>query len=128
MLHCKSVTAVLLVVTAVVAVTLPFTIFKPKDPIITLHPEGLQNITSGFSIFMNLTANYTFGTIISIENPNYGSFLFKNTNAYVNYHGDLVGEAPISGRHVPAGVKLNLTNSVSLVPRRLHAGYFSLSW
>ncbi|KAE8075734.1 hypothetical protein FH972_014426 [Carpinus fangiana] len=70
-------------------------------------------------MFMNLTANYTFSTVISIENPNYGSFLFKNTTAYVNYHGDLVREAPIGGRHVPARVELNLTTSVSLVPRRL---------
>jgi hypothetical protein len=116
---CCAVTVVLLVIIAVVAVSLAFTIFKAKDPIITLHPEGLQNITSGFSMSMNSTANYTFSTVISFENPNYGSFLFKNTTAYVNYHGDLVGEAPIGGRHVPARVKLNLTTSVSIVPRRL---------
>ncbi|XP_059450817.1 uncharacterized protein LOC132181585 [Corylus avellana] len=116
---CCAVTVVLLVIITVVAIALAFTIFKPKDPIITLHPEGLQNFTSGFSMFMNLTANFTFTTVISIENQNYGSFLFKNTTAYVNYRGDLVGEAPIAGRHVPARDKLNLTTSVSLVPRRL---------
>lgn len=114
---CYVSTAVFLVIIAVVVIALAFTIFKPKDPKIILHPEGLQNI--GPSMFMNATVNVTFSTVISIENPNYGSFKFKNTTAYVNYHGDVAGEAPIVERHIPARYKLNITTSVSLVPLKL---------
>jgi hypothetical protein len=115
-LRCVS-TAVFLVIIAVVVIALVFTIFKPKDPKIFLHPDGLQNIRP--SIFMNATVNVTFSTVISIENPNYGSFKFKNTSVYVNYHGDAAGEAPIVGRRVAARDKLNITTAVSLVPLKL---------
>ena len=64
------VTATFLVIFVIVIITLFFTIFKPKDPKISLYPEGIKDID-----FSALTPNVTLslGTVVAIENPNYGS-------------------------------------------------------
>ena len=56
----------------------------------------------------------SLGTVLAIKNPNYGSFKYKNPTSYVTYHGEVVGEAPIEQRYVPARHKLNITTSVEL--------------
>ncbi|KAK7837017.1 hypothetical protein CFP56_021770 [Quercus suber] len=78
-------------------------LIEPKDPKISLYPEGIKNID-----FSALTPNVTLslGTVVAIENPNYGSFKYKNTTSYVTYHGEVVGEAPIEQRYVRARHKL----------------------
>ncbi|GMY09914.1 late embryogenesis abundant protein [Fagus crenata] len=110
---CCGVTAIFLLIIVIVIITLSFTIFKPKDPKISLYPK-LQKID--LSSFVH---NLTLGTIIAIENPNYGAFTFKNTTSYVHYHGDVVGEAPIEHRFVPARHKLNVTTAVHLMAGKL---------
>lgn len=113
---CCGVTATFFVIFVIVIITLFFTIFKPKDPKISLYPEGIKNID-----FSALTPNVTLslGTVVAIENPNYGSFKYKNTTSYVTYHGEVVGEAPIEQRYVPARHKLNITTSVELKAGKL---------
>ncbi|XP_041003958.1 uncharacterized protein LOC121249316 [Juglans microcarpa x Juglans regia] len=114
---CCAVTAIFLVLIAAVLVALSFTMFKPKHPRISLHLEGLQNID--LLMLMNATANVTLGTVFTVENRNYASFRYKNSTAYVDFHGDLVGEALIGERNVPARGKLNVTPSVTLMTGNL---------
>ncbi|KAG2712247.1 hypothetical protein I3760_04G115200 [Carya illinoinensis] len=115
---CCCVTAILLVIIAVVLLALSFTIFRPKDPKITLHVEGLQNIDLSLSM-TNVKVNVTLATVITIENQNYGSFKFRNSTAHVHYHGDVVGETPVEERYVPARDKLNMTTYVIFLPGKL---------
>ncbi|XP_041003957.1 uncharacterized protein LOC121249315 [Juglans microcarpa x Juglans regia] len=114
---CCAVTAIFLVLIAAVLVALSFTMLKPRDPRISLHLEGLQNID--LLMLMNTTANVTLGTVFTVENRNYASFRYKNSTAYVDFHGDLVGEALIGERNVPARGKLNVTTSVTLMTGNL---------
>ncbi|EEF32651.1 uncharacterized protein LOC8264283 [Ricinus communis] len=108
------VTAIFLIIVAVVFVSLAFTIFKPKDPQVFLHPSGLENLQ-----LANITSNVTMDMVITIGNPNYGSFKFRNSTGYVNYRGDVVGEIPVAEDLVPARSKTNITTSADLMAGKI---------
>ncbi|XVE85639.1 hypothetical protein DITRI_Ditri17bG0106700 [Diplodiscus trichospermus] len=122
---CCGVTAIFILIIAIVLTTLALTVFKPKNPEITVYPQGLENIAfgrlGGFSnnFLSNATANVTVGMVVAISNPNYGSFKFKNTTAFVNYRGDVVAEVPIQQSLVPAHGKLNISTSADFMVDRL---------
>ncbi|XP_021293460.1 uncharacterized protein LOC110423559 [Herrania umbratica] len=119
---CCCVTAIFIVIVAIVLITLAFTVFKPKNPEITVYPQGLENIAfdlQGLAMLSNATANVTVGMIIAINNRNYGSFKFKNTTAFVTYRGGVVAEVPIIQSHVPAHGKLNITTDADFMVDRL---------
>ncbi|KAB1226358.1 hypothetical protein CJ030_MR1G020579 [Morella rubra] len=115
---CCVVTAVILVIIAIVVVVLGFTIFKPREPIISIHLLGLKT-TNLPMLFMNAKQNATLPALVTIENPNYGAYKYKNSTSHVTFHGSLVGEAPLVGRYVPARRVVNITIHVSLVPEKL---------
>ncbi|XP_022775873.1 uncharacterized protein LOC111317722 [Durio zibethinus] len=117
---CCGVTAIFLVIIAIVVTTLAFTLFKPKHPEITVYPQGLENIAFGLGGFFNATSvNATVGLILSINNRNYGSFKFKNTTAFVDYRGDVVAEVTIEQSLVPAHGKVNISASADIMVDRL---------
>ncbi|XVE74493.1 hypothetical protein DITRI_Ditri12bG0021100 [Diplodiscus trichospermus] len=102
----------------VTAIFLP-SVFKPKNPEITVYPQGLENIAFGLGGFYNATINATIGMIVAINNRNYGSFKFKNTTAFVNCRGGVVAEVPIEQSRVPAHGKLNISTSADIMVDRL---------
>ncbi|KAL4620162.1 hypothetical protein ACB092_06G133800 [Castanea dentata] len=112
---CCGVTSIFIVIIVIVILTLAFTIFKPRDPIITLYPGSNIEVTS----FLNPTKNITLDSIITIENPNYGVFRYKNTTSSVTFRGKVVGEAPIMDIYVPPHKKRNMTSPVAIMPVRL---------
>ncbi|KAH7860181.1 hypothetical protein Vadar_010266 [Vaccinium darrowii] len=57
--------------------------------------------------------------VITISNPNYGSFKFKNTKAFISYHGENVAEVPIGPELVPARGKLNIRTYASVTADKL---------
>lgn len=106
---CCGVTATILLILVIIIVTLFFTVLKPKDPQIYLHPLNLENVeVNPFPFRLNARQ----GLIITIQNPNVASFRIKNSTASVNYHGELVGEIPIGETSVPAKGKLNISTFV----------------
>jgi len=90
----------LLVIVSVGMVTLFLTVFKPKDPNIMVQPVGLEHFN--LSLLTNLTANVSLPMVITMVNPNFGSFEYPEAMGYVNFHGGIVGEVPIQGEFVPA--------------------------
>lgn len=116
---CCAVTAIFLVIIAIVVTTLALTVFKPKNPEFTVYLQGLDNIAFGLGGFTNGTVNATIEMIVAINNPNYGSFKFKNTTSFVNYHGGVVAEVPIEQSLVPAHGKVNITTSADIMVDRL---------
>ncbi|XWS69526.1 hypothetical protein CRYUN_Cryun04dG0186600 [Craigia yunnanensis] len=116
---CCGVTAIFLVIIAIVLATLALAVFKPKNPEITVYPQGLENIDFGLGGFSNGTVNATVGMIVMIKNRNYGSFKFKNTTAFVNYRGGIVAEVPIQQSLVPEHGKLNISTSADIMVDRL---------
>ncbi|KAF7140031.1 hypothetical protein RHSIM_Rhsim06G0159600 [Rhododendron simsii] len=113
---CCAATFVLLIVFTTVCVTLYFTMFKPKQPQVTAHPVSLENIEVQIFPFR---LNVTIGLVITINNRNYGSFKYKNSTSYIEYHGTNVAEVPIEGETVPARRKLNLSTHANVAADKL---------
>ncbi|KAL2981440.1 hypothetical protein AAZX31_13G289900 [Glycine max] len=114
---CLIVSLLFLIIVTIVIVTLFFTVFKPKDPNITVHPIGLEHFD--FSLLPNITANVSLGMVITIENPNYGSFEFTNSIGYINFHDTVVGEVPIGAELVPAHGQINVNTWANFMVAKL---------
>ncbi|KAI5599596.1 hypothetical protein BDE02_02G206300 [Populus trichocarpa] len=114
---CCGVTTIFIIILVAIFTTLALTVFKPKNPSIIANPVGLENIQFGGS--PNVTLNVTLGMVVTIDNPNYGSFKFTNSTAYVDYHGVIVAEVPIQADLIPAHSKVNITTSVDLMADEL---------
>lgn len=117
---CCGVSTLFLILLVVVLTTLSLTIFKPKEPKITAHPTGLENLVFASEPQVNVTIKM----IISIDNPNYGGFKYKNTTACVTYHDAVVAEMPLVEEHVPARAKLNVTTTADLMVNKLISNPF----
>ncbi|WOH11745.1 hypothetical protein DCAR_0831236 [Daucus carota subsp. sativus] len=96
---CCGVTALIIIILIVVAIILFFTVFKPKQPEVSLRSVNLQNIKFFPLPFL---LNVTLGITVLVDNPNYGSFKYKDSTTYVTYHGTEIAEAPIQHDMVPA--------------------------
>ncbi|KAK7324787.1 hypothetical protein VNO77_28631 [Canavalia gladiata] len=110
---CLSVSLLFLIIVTIVIVTLFLTLFKPKDPNITVHPLGLENLQ--FSLLPNLTLNVSLGMLITIGNPNYGSFEYKNSTGYIKFHDTVVAQVPMEAELVPARSTINVNTSADFM-------------
>ncbi|XWS19451.1 hypothetical protein CRYUN_Cryun31cG0017100 [Craigia yunnanensis] len=116
---CCAVSAILFIIIVVVLVTLCFTLFKPKDPKIIPQSVTLENFH--LVVFPDIKGNVSLGLVVTIDNPNYGGFKYKNSTAYINYRGNLVAEAPIENDSIPARAKHNISTTVILFADKLAA-------
>ncbi|ESW21959.1 hypothetical protein PHAVU_005G114300 [Phaseolus vulgaris] len=116
---CLALSLVLLIIVAIATVTLFLTVFKPRDPDIIVQPVGLEHFD--LSLMSNLTSNVSLGMVITMENPNYGSFEYPKATGYVNFHDTVVGEVPIQGESVPAREQITVTTSANFMPQKLVA-------
>ncbi|KAK7272298.1 hypothetical protein RJT34_28804 [Clitoria ternatea] len=114
---CLIVSLLFLVILSIVMVTLFATILKPKDPDISVHPIGLENLQ--FSLLPNLTMNVTIGMFITIGNPNYESFKYSNSTGYINFYDTVVAEVPIEAALVPARGKINVNTYADFMVEKL---------
>ncbi|MFS8027261.1 putative Late embryogenesis abundant protein, LEA_2 subgroup [Helianthus anomalus] len=82
-----------IIVVVVVVVTLIFTIFKVKEPEIRMNGVTVDN--HGFMIGTTPGPGTNISLIadISVKNPNYSSFRYKNTTTSLYYRGAVIGEA-----------------------------------
>lgn len=111
---CLVMFALFLIVVTITTVTLMVTIFKPKDPHISMHLSEF-NILS-----LNLTMkNATLGMVITISNPNHGSFKNRDSIGHINYHDTIVGEVPIEAMLVPPHSVINVTTSAIFMIEKL---------
>ncbi|XP_024982869.1 uncharacterized protein LOC112519117 [Cynara cardunculus var. scolymus] len=112
-----SVTVVLLIIILVTAITLYYTLFKPKQPKITTQSVTLDSFSQNLGDLTDLNA--TLGVLITIKNPNYGGFNYRNSTTYLTYRGDLVAEAPIIEDSIPARGQHDVSMTVLVVGKRL---------
>lgn len=108
---CCGVTALIIVILVVVAIILFFTVFKPKQPDITLRSVTLQNLKFfPFPFLLNVSLAIT----VRVDNPNYGSFKYKDSTTYVTYHGTDIAEGPIESDTIPARGKHDISTIVEI--------------
>ncbi|XP_059663890.1 uncharacterized protein LOC132309615 [Cornus florida] len=114
---CCGVTVISLAIIVIVCVTLFLTVLKPKQPQVTAHPASLENIQ--VQVVPTPSLNVTLGLVVTIDNPNYGSFKYKNTTAYISYYGTTVAEVPIEHETIPARSKLNITTYANITADKM---------
>lgn len=112
---CLAVSAVLLIIIATVIVTLSQTIFKPRDPGVSIHLVGLEN----FQLFSPNSTTEPLGLVITVVNPNYGSFEYINSIGYLNYRHTIIAEVPMESRSIPARSKINMTTSAGIMTQKM---------
>ncbi|PHT74582.1 hypothetical protein T459_21859 [Capsicum annuum] len=83
---------------AIILIILIFTVFKVKDPIITMNGvtvEKLDLVNTGGTILPmpKPGSNMTIKADVSVKNPNFASFRYSNTTTTISYHDTVVGEA-----------------------------------
>ncbi|KAI3796593.1 hypothetical protein L1987_39271 [Smallanthus sonchifolius] len=106
----------LVAVIIVVVVTLIFTVFKIKEPEIKMNGVMVDNLgfingaIPGPGTNMSLTAD------ISVKNPNYSSFRYKNTTTSLYYHGAVIGEVRGPPGHSKARrtTRMNVTLNIDV--------------
>lgn len=136
---CCSSLACLLVLLGIVILALSLTIFKAKEPIISIDDIELGTINLPTSLNMSdLSFNFSLQVAVSVYNPNHASFRYGNSTSYMYYRQITIGEAPIPAGKIGARateslqttLKLNASSSILMEPNLfsdLAAGIFPLS-
>lgn len=101
------------VLLGIATVILSFTVFKVKDPTLTMNSISLTNLDVNTST-TPMTLNATLAADISIKNPNAASFKFDKSTTEFNYQGETVGVAYAPNGKVSAHrtVRMNVTVDV----------------
>ncbi|KAL1192155.1 Late embryogenesis abundant protein [Cardamine amara subsp. amara] len=106
---CITATSLILVT---IVLTLIFTVFRVKDPIITMNGVTINGLdsTTGTQIQF-LGTNISMVVDVSVKNPNTASFKYSNTTTDIYYKGTVVGEArgPPGKARAHRTVRTNMT-------------------
>ncbi|XP_031261991.1 uncharacterized protein LOC116120187 [Pistacia vera] len=100
---------VTLILIILILVILAFTVFKAKDPVVTVDSVALENLSVRLDMpRVTVNINLTIAVSLTVENPNKVGMTYKDSAALLIYRGEQVGEAPI-----PAG-KISADESVPM--------------
>ncbi|KAK8942446.1 hypothetical protein KSP39_PZI009372 [Platanthera zijinensis] len=116
---CRAITAGVLLLVLITFLILYFTVLKPKQPKIVASPIGLDHIA--FSLPPNPTLNISIRAAITIENPNYAGFQYRNSSATVFYRRNLIGDAPIEAGVIRARSTKNISTVINVDADKLMA-------
>ncbi|CAO1945049.1 unnamed protein product [Urochloa humidicola] len=110
---CCTSTVVLL---GIAALVLALTVFKVKDPVLTMNSVTLEGVDGnlGGTARHPVSVNATLTADVSIKNPNAASFRFARSETDFYYAGETVGVAYAPQGEVGAGrtVRMNVTLDV----------------
>ncbi|OEL37930.1 hypothetical protein BAE44_0001048 [Dichanthelium oligosanthes] len=109
------------VVVGVVILVLALTVFKVKDPRLTMNDVWLTAISAGPGAGFGtpVAANATLTADVSIKNPNAAAFKFSQTETDVYYKGETVSVAYAPAGRVGADRTLRMNVTVDLLADRL---------
>ncbi|KAI5073021.1 hypothetical protein GOP47_0011034 [Adiantum capillus-veneris] len=130
----------LVVLLGLVILILAFTVFKAREPVISVEQVELGSLalpSSGLNI-SDLHLNLSLNVGVSVYNPNHASFRYSNSTSYMFYRQLAVGQASIPAGKIGARatqilhstIKLNASSSLLLEPHLfsdLAAGSFPMS-
>jgi len=108
---CLLVSIIFLIIVATVILSLVFTIFKPKNPDVHVYPIGLENLQF---LQPNVTS-VPLHLVVTIFNPNYGTYKTKNTTGYLHYQDTLVAIAPVGPKKLPGHRTTNVSATAGLM-------------
>ncbi|XP_062186036.1 uncharacterized protein LOC133889579 [Phragmites australis] len=115
LLCCCGCCATSVVILGIVILVLALTVFKVKDPILTMNRVTLEGVDGGLGTQQHpVSVNATLNADISIKNPNVASFRFERSETDFYYAGETVGVAYAPDGEVGADrtVRMNVTLDV----------------
>ncbi|KAK4422506.1 hypothetical protein Salat_1833100 [Sesamum alatum] len=92
------VATVFLVFVVIIALIVYFTIFKPKDPVLTVNAIQLPAFSAA-----NSTVSFTFSQYVTVNNPNRAVFTHYDSSLQLVYAGSQVGFMFIPAGKIQAG-------------------------
>ncbi|XP_039043805.1 uncharacterized protein LOC120183103 [Hibiscus syriacus] len=113
-IKCFGYIAALTTILAAVIITLIFTVFRVKDPIIEMNGIMVTNLELINGTTPKPGSNITVRADVSVKNPNIASFKYRNTTTTLYYYGKVVGDARgPAGRAKPhRTMRMNITIDV----------------
>ncbi|GMJ14739.1 hypothetical protein like AT3G54200 [Hibiscus trionum] len=115
---CFATVAVLLFI-IILIVVLIFTVFKPKNPVITIHSVALAHLKFSLDLTkLQVLLNATLDVDLSVKNPNKVGFKYTDSAADLNYRGQKIGEAPIPAGKISADGTAPMNLSVTIMADR----------
>ncbi|KAL0353235.1 UNVERIFIED_CONTAM: hypothetical protein Sangu_0904800 [Sesamum angustifolium] len=117
---CCFATAIVIATLLAAILIIYLTMLKPKQPKITTQEVTLK-VFNGMLNPLHLKCHTRHKTV---DNPNYGSFKYDNTTAYVTYHGTPAAEAEIEEDTIPARGKHDVSTNVLVNVDNLTNYYF----
>uniref|UniRef100_A0A7N0R9J8 Late embryogenesis abundant protein LEA-2 subgroup domain-containing protein n=1 Tax=Kalanchoe fedtschenkoi TaxID=63787 RepID=A0A7N0R9J8_KALFE len=93
------VATIFLIFVVIILLIVFFTLFKPKDPSVTVNAVQLPT----FSISTNNTATFTFAQYITVRNPNRAVFTHYDSTMELLYAGNQVGFMFVPAGKIDAG-------------------------
>ncbi|KAL5098589.1 hypothetical protein RYX36_002916, partial [Vicia faba] len=96
----------------VILLVLFLTDFKRKDPTITLQSVKFGRFM--FDVTPIIDLNASLAILVTVDNPNHGSFTYQNSTAYLHYRGRLLAEAPLHEDTIPALKSHNISTVLNV--------------
>ena len=114
------ITLAILVFVVLILVILALTVFKEKDPEITVTSVTFDDFQASLDrVNMRFHLNMTLDMEMSIKNPNKVSFKFGNSTTLIYYRGSTVGEAFLPPGKIKADKTVDLRVSVTILTDNL---------
>ncbi|CAO2824268.1 unnamed protein product [Amaranthus hypochondriacus] len=109
----------LVVLTVMIAIVvllsiLGATVFKARPPLITVNEITLRDLDLSFDAF-----NVSLDASISVKNPNKVGLKYASTSAFLDYRGQIVGEAPIPAGKISADQTLPMKLTLTVMADRI---------
>lgn len=119
-LCCCGSTVTLLLLLVIVFVILALTVFKKRDPKVTVNSMALDHFEFKFDATkFKLDLNVSLDLNLSINNPNKASFKFGNSTTQLLYRGTNIGEAKVPADKIGSDSTITMNVTVTLLADRL---------
>ncbi|PIA59697.1 hypothetical protein AQUCO_00400533v1 [Aquilegia coerulea] len=93
---CCGITTAILLLLLITIIILIFTVFKVRDPTITLTSTTVSGVAPRVDLpTLRVELNITLDLKLSVKNKNYASFKYGKGVSQVNYRGNQVGDVEI---------------------------------
>jgi len=117
---CCGVCLVILISLAVVAIALSQTIFKFRDPKMTMEHVRLQNISLNFDLAsISTVLNVSVSADVRVQNPNYYEFRYSDSRMTMLYHNEEVGVIELGAGTIRSRKTVDLPAVVTVQAVRL---------
>lgn len=117
---CCGVCLTILVCFGIVAVALSQTIFKFRDPKVSLKDAKLQTISFRFDLAaLSPLLSISISANVLVDNPNHYDFRYNNSTMLLKYHGDQVGVVELGAGTIASRKTVELHSVITVEALKL---------